>query len=318
MPEPGPLTRRGALTLGGASLAGLAVPRAAIARPGSARAALHHRRGSLPVGAIQDIVGAEGSVSAGVLDITIDRKDIGPVKGPLGVTFPPSFEINGDLTFQPLGGDLAFFNGDLALKAAELNPVIDAIHKGGLTFQAMHQHYFDLDPMVWFVHFRGLGKPRTLAHGVRGVLAATASPLPQKPPAKPTTPLDHGKLAKTLHGSSEIGEDGVITVSVSRSDRILIDDVQVSPEANISTNIEFLPLDAQATRAAAAPDFSMTASEVEPVCRRMRAAGFEIGCLYNQETDEHPQLYFAHMIAVGDPQHLAVEIRKGLDLTNAD
>lgn len=109
-----------------------------------------------------------------------------------------------------------------------------------------------------------------------------------------------------------------MTVSVSRSDRIVIGDVQVSPNANISTDIEFLPLDAKGTKVAAAPDFSMTASEVEPVCRHMRAAGFEIGCLYNQETAQHPQLYFAHMLAVGEPQHFAVAIRKGLDLTNAD
>lgn len=129
--------------------------------------------------------------------------------------------------------------------------------------------------------------------------------------------LDHGKLAKTLHGSGEIGDDGVVTITVPRGGRVIVGDVQVSPEANISTNIQFLPLDAKGTRAAAAPDFSMTAAEIEPVCRRMRAAGFEIGCLYNQETAEYPQLYFAHMIAVSDPQKLAVEIRKGLDLTDA-
>jgi hypothetical protein len=61
----------------------------------------------------------------------------------------------------------------------------------------------------------------------------------------------------------------------------------------------------------------MTATEVDPVCRTMRAAGFEIGCLYNQETGEHPQLYFAHMLATGAPQDLAVKIRKGLNLTQA-
>jgi hypothetical protein len=49
----------------------------------------------------------------------------------------------------------------------------------------------------------------------------------------------------------------------------------------------------------------------------MRAAGFEIGCLYNQETGEHPQLYFAHMIAKGDPQVLAARIRAALSLTHA-
>lgn len=172
------LTRRGALAIGGASLAGLTVPHAAMSHTATARGALHHRRGSLPVGAIQDIIGAEGSVSAGVLGISIDRKDVGSVKGPKGVTFLPSFQISGDLTFQPLGGDLAFFNGDLALKASELNPVIDVINKSALTFQAMHQHFFDLAPMVWFIHFRGVGKPRTLAHAVRKVLGATSTPLP--------------------------------------------------------------------------------------------------------------------------------------------
>jgi hypothetical protein len=267
---------------------------------------------------MQEIVGAEGSVSSGVLSIAIERHDIGSVRGPQGVVFPPSFEINGDLTFQPLGSHGAFFNGDLALRASELNAVIDAIHANGLTFQAMHQHYFDLDPMVWFIHFRGRGEPLALARRVRKVLAATATPLPQTMPADPTTPLDHGKLAKTLHGSSEISGAGVVTVTVNRSDRIVISGVQVSPEANISTNIQFLPLDATGSMAAAAPDFSMTTGEVEPVCRAMRRAGFEIGCLYNQETGEHPQLFFAHMFATGAPQDLAVKIRRALNLTRAD
>jgi hypothetical protein len=62
----------------------------------------------------------------------------------------------------------------------------------------------------------------------------------------------------------------------------------------------------------------MSAGEVDPVCRTMRAQGFEIGCLYNQETGEHPQLYFAHMIATGEPQRLARAIRRGLDHTHAD
>ena len=98
----------------------------------------------------------------------------------------------------------------------------------------------------------------------------------------------------------------------------MIDGVHVSPEANISTNIEFLPLDPHGTRVAAAPDFSMTSDEVMPVCATMRAAGFEIGCLYNQETSEHPQLFFAHMLAKGAPLELARAIRAGLDHTRAD
>ncbi|MCW2966350.1 MAG: hypothetical protein JWM71_122 [Solirubrobacteraceae bacterium] len=312
------LTRRRALMLGAGTAGAFLAPGTSLAAPRRAHTAVRKQHGTLPAKEIQKIVGAEGTVSSGVLGIGIDREDIGKVKGPQGVTFTPSFEISGDLTFQPLGSGRAFFNGDLALKASELNRVIDAILANNLVFQAMHQHYFGLDPMVWFVHFHGQGDPLELAEAVRNVLDATATPLPQKSPAHPKTPLDHARLAHILHGTSEIGSGGVVTVTVNRRGSIRIGDVEVSPEANISTNISFLPLNHAGTRAAAAPDFSMTATEVDGVCRTMRAEGFEIGCLYNQETYEHPQLYFAHMLNTGDPVALATAIRRGLDHTHAD
>jgi hypothetical protein len=316
--DAGQLTRRRILALSAGVAGGLLVSRGDRAMAARSHSKPLPRHGSLPGDQMQQIIGGEGAISGGILAIGIDRSDIGSVRGPQGVQFPSSFEISGDLTFQPLSRGDAFFNGDIALKASELNPVIDAILANGLVFQAMHQHYFDLDPLVWFIHFRGRAAPLSLARRVRKVLDATATPLPQKPPAHPTTPLDHAKLAKTLHGSSEIGADGVVTVTINRADRIVIDGVLVSPQANISTNVAFLPLDATGAKAAAAPDFSMTAGEVDPVCRAMRRAGFEIGCLYNQETSEHPQLYFAHMFATGDPQRLAVTIREALNHTNAE
>jgi len=132
----------------------------------------------------------------------------------------------------------------------------------------------------------------------------------------PVRGLLAGRVALTVFASPVLGMP--TGADRERSDRIVIDGVQVSPEANISTNIEFLPLDGAGTRLAAALEFSMTAAEVDPACRRMRAAGFEIGCLYNQETSEHPQLYFSHMLAVGEPQDLAFKIRKALNHTRSD
>lgn len=41
-----------------------------------------------------------------------------------------------------------------------------------------------------------------------------------------------------------------------------------------------------------------------------------VHCLYNQETDEHPQLYFSHQLKTGDPYELAREIRRALDHTD--
>jgi Domain of Unknown Function (DUF1259) len=137
-------------------------------------------------------------------------------------------------------------------------------------------------------------------------------------PANPTTPLDADRLGRILHGDAEVGEEGVVTVTVARTGRIVIDGIRVSPEANISNGIEFKPLNTSGTNAAVAPDFSMTAHEINRVVRVMRGRGWHVGCLYNQETDEHPQLYFSHMLKTGDPYALAAQVRTGLDQTHAD
>jgi hypothetical protein len=279
--------------------------------------AVRQQHGRLPAGKMQRILQAEGTVSKGVLSVEIEREDIGDVEGPLGVTFTPAFELNGTLTFQPLGDDYAFFNGDLALKPQECNPFIDAIIANGLVFQAFHQHYIETSPNVWFIHWRGEGAPLALAQAVKNVIDVTSTPFPQKPPAHPTTPLKPHRLAAILHGSAEVGAEGVVTVTVERTDRIVIDNVHASPEANIFTEVQFKPLGSGGSHAAVGPDFAMTADEVNPVVGLMRRQGWFQGCLYNQETDEHPQLYFDHMLKTGDAYALAAEIRRGLDLTRS-
>jgi uncharacterized protein DUF1259 len=313
-----PVSRRRALALGGGLTAGGLVT---AALPASATAAetasVKVQHGHLPVAKIQRILQAEGTVSNGVLAIDISRDDIGDVAGPLGVTFTPAFQINGTLTFQPLGDNHAFFNGDLALKPQECNPLIDAIIANGLTFQAFHQHYIETHPNVWFIHWRGEGDPLQLARAVKNVLKVTSTPFPQQPPANPTTPLDSDRLAAILHGSAEVGEEGVVTVSVERTDKIIIDGIRVSPEANIFTEVQFKPLSSSGSHAAVGPDFAMEASEITPVVHLMRRQGWFQGCLYNQETDEHPQLYFDHMLKVGDAYALAQEVRRGLNLTDS-
>ncbi|MGB9183793.1 MAG: DUF1259 domain-containing protein, partial [Solirubrobacteraceae bacterium] len=271
--------------------------------------------GKLPSKKIERILELEGRVSNGVLSIGVSRNDLGKVRGPLGVEFDGSFEIDGALTFQPLGDNLAFFNGDLPLKPKETQPFIDAISSNHLVLQAFHQHYIEMSPNVWFIHWRGVGAPLELAAAVRNVLRVTGTKLPQMMPSKPKSPLDAKRLSAILHGDAQIGDEGVVTVNVLRSDRIVIDGVRVSPEANISTNIEFKPLGGDA--AWAAPDFAMTGAEVMKVVPLMRRLGWFSGCLYNQETSEAPQLYFDHMLKRGNAYSLAAEIRQGLDLTRA-
>ena len=116
---------------------------------GAARAAVGARAGRLPVGDSERIVNAKESVSGGVLNIELEREDIGDVRGPLGVML-----------------------------------------RNGLGLLAFHQHLPDLDPPVWFMHFRGVGAPLDLARAAHATVRTTSTPLPQAPPAHPTTPLD--------------------------------------------------------------------------------------------------------------------------------
>lgn len=306
----------GGLTAGAVTAATLPVSAAARAKHAPHGARRQH--GRLPVDRMERILQAKGKLSKGVLGIDIERKDIGDVSGPMGVTFTPAFEINGTLTFEPLGDHYAFFNGDLALKPEECNPFIDAIIAHGLKFQAFHQHYIETMPNVWFIHWRGEGKPLRLAGAVKKVLDATSTPFPQMPPAHPTTPLDPKRLASILHGSAEVGDEGVVTVTVSRKNRIVIDDVDVSPESNIYTEVQIKPLSSTGSQAAVGADFGMLASEVMGVVARMRHQGWFQGCLYNQETNEHPQLFFDHMLKTGDAYMLAREVRRGLDRTDSE
>lgn len=272
---------------------------------------------SLPVSQIESILQASGMVSNGVLSISMSRTDLGTVKGPLGVPFEGPFQLNFDIYFQSLGRGKAILNGDVTLKPQEVNPFIDALIRNKLVFQALHQHFIEEDPQTWHIHFRGLGDPLDLARGLHAsIKTATSTPLPQKA-GSTNTPLNADRLGQILGGDASV-DDGVVSVEIPRKNRVRLGGVEINPFLNVATTVLVKPLNKNGSKAAVGPDFSMTADEIVPVTRLMRSLGWFDGCLYNQETDEEPQLYFSHMLKVGDPYALAREVRKALDLTNSE
>lgn len=282
--------------------------RARLAAP--ARLTAPARADALPVGDIQAIIRAQGTVSNGVLNIQIDRDDL-PNVTKNGVPVKPAFELNGNLCFQPAPGGV-MMNGDLAFKPGELNPAIDAMISHGLTWQAEHQHLFGLQPMVWFMHMRGHGPARQVAEACAAVLAATSTPLPQSLPANPGTPLKVGRLERIIGSSATVGSDGVVSFQIPHRFPIVLGGVPISPYLNVYSPIDFEPLGGD--DAVVVPDFGMLASQVNDVARVMRRQGWELDCLYNQETDEFPQLYFSHHWKTGNAYRLAAEVRRGLEM----
>jgi hypothetical protein len=262
---------------------------------------------------IEEILNAKGNVSDGVFHIDIDRKDMDSVTL-RGIPIKPSFQINGAIFFQSIGAERVMMNADLAVKPDELDRFIDRLLTHDVVFQAEHQHMFDFSPMVWFVHFRAEGDPRHIAEGVRDALDATSTPLPQKPAEHATTPLPAEEMGRILGAKPEVKEDGVVTFDIPRRERILLGGIEISPYLNVDTDVAFQPL--EGGRAAAVPDYSLLPSEIQRVVGQKLHEGWEIGCLYNQETAESPQLYFSHQFRTGDPLQLAREIRGALNLMN--
>jgi hypothetical protein len=133
-------------------------------------------------------------------------------------------------------------------------------------------------------------------------------------PSNPKTPLPAAELGRILGAKPNIGADGVVTFDIPRKEPIRLGGMTVNPYLNVMTSVAFQPYTGET--ASAAPDFGMLASEVDKVVRTMRSQGWDIGCLYNQETDEYPQLFFSHQFNLGDSIELAHEIRRGLNLMN--
>jgi hypothetical protein len=308
------MSRRRVLQLGG--VAGtMAAAGPLLGRGTSATAATspvtpswHHK-----VSQIESIIRAKGTVSSGVLNIEIDREDIPHVHKD-GVPVKPAFEINGNLCFQELSDGSIMFNGDLCFKPEELQPAIDAMISHGLAWQAEHQHLYGLDPMVWFMHMRGRGTARAVAKGCAAILAATSTPLPQAPPKHPSTPLDVKRLSKIIGAPGTVSNSGVVTFDLPQRGPIMLGGVRISPFLNVYTPVAFQPLGGD--QAVVVPDFGLQAHQVNNLAKTMRGMGWQLDCLYNQETDEHPQLYFSHHFKVGNAYELAKEVRKGLEQTS--
>lgn len=183
-------------------------------------------------------------LSNGVLNIQVDRDDVKNVQNSAGYPIKPSFQVNGNLVFQSTGdgdhdGDdhsgTAILNGDLPFLPPELQPAIDQMLRHGIVFQAMHQHFYDWNPMIWY---------------------------------------------------------------------------RINPYLNVATTVAFEPLPG---KTAGAVDFGMVSDETQAVTAVMRAQDWQVGCLYNQETAESPQLFWAHQFKAGDAYALAREVRRGLD-----
>jgi len=118
---------------------------------------------------IEDILGAKGAMSGGVLHVNVPRPDIHVTM--MGTAMPGAMGMSTALNFQ-LEGKKAAINGDFMLLGPEVNPVIKALRAHGIEIAALHNHMLDEEPRLFFMHFWAYGDAVTMAKGLKAALEA--------------------------------------------------------------------------------------------------------------------------------------------------
>jgi hypothetical protein len=227
-----------------------------------------------------------------------------------GVAIQPALALGSWLAFQPMGKQ-AMVMGDLVLTHDEVNPVMTELLRGGVQVTALHNHLLRSAPATMYLHVEAHGDPWTLAVALKSALAKSRTPLSAPPQGDPQPlGLDTAGLDRLIgrHGKAN---GGVYQFSIPRPDAPTSNGMPVPATMGTATAINFQAADAGS--AAATGDFVLTAEQVDPVIRALRAANIEVTALHNHMLDDQPRLFFMHFWGHGDATKLGSGIRAALD-----
>ena len=232
-----------------------------------------------------------------------------------GVVIKPALALGGWIAFKPAHGGVMVM-GDLVLLETEINPVMAKLIESGVEITAVHNHLLRASPATFYMHVGGHGDPVKMAAAIRTALAESKTPM--QPPATASPPpavdLDTSQLDQII-GAKGQANGGVYQFGVPRQDPINEDGMQISPVGpmGLATAINFQPTGGG--RAAITGDFVLTADEVNPVIKALRANSIEVTAVHSHMLTEQPRLYFLHFWANDDSLKLARGVRAALDKT---
>lgn len=232
-----------------------------------------------------------------------------------GVVIKPALALGGWIAFKPAHGGVMVM-GDLVLLETEINPVMAKLIESGVEITAVHNHLLRASPATFYMHVGGHGDPVKMAAAIRTALAESKTPM--QPPATASPPpavdLDTSQLDQII-GAKGQANGGIYQFGVPRQDPINEDGMQISPVGpmGLATAINFQPTGGG--RAAITGDFVLTADEVNPVIKALRANSIEVTAVHSHMLTEQPRLYFLHFWANDDSLKLARGVRAALDKT---
>jgi hypothetical protein len=268
-------------------------------------------------------LGKQGTeMPGGVYRVGLPRTDLKVLLD--GVEIKPALALGSWLAFKPMGNEVMVM-GDLVLTEDEINPVLTRLEQGGVEITALHNHLLRSAPATMYMHVHGHGDPTKLATTLREALGASKTPFgaetaavsPQAATQAATTAsteqkldLDTAAIDQTLGRKGKVN-GGVYQVSVPRAEAVRDSGMEMPEAMGLAIAINFQPTGSG--KAAITGDFVLTADEVNPVLRTLRAKGIEVTALHNHMLDDEPRLFFMHFWANDDAQKLANALAAALE-----
>ena len=122
--------------------------------------------GEVAAAPIEKLLGVKAEAQDGLVKVTIGR-DVTMH----GVKVGKSMGVTTWAAFSGSDG-LAAIDGDFAMTAAEVQPVLHALRKADFHIVALHNHMIGEGPAIYFTHFWGKGPAERLAEGFKAALDA--------------------------------------------------------------------------------------------------------------------------------------------------
>lgn len=265
---------------------------------------------------IEQITGMKGTMNRqeGVFKVSAPRKDVAVTAE--GWKMPPFMGLTSWAAFEAGTKQEAMVMGDIVLFQDEVNPVMSAALEHGLEVTALHNHFFFDEPKVYFMHIGGDGDTATLATGVKAVFDAikqfrsahpqigrqfVGEPLPEK------SSISAGPL-NSVFGAKGLAQDGMVKFVFGRE--VTMDcGCKAGKEMGVNTWAAFA---GSADNAIVDGDFVVTAEELQPALKSLRADGINIVAIHSHMTEDTPHVLFFHYWGRGKAADLAASLKKAL------
>jgi len=244
----------------------------------------------LNTSAIDAALGRSGQMLPGdVYKVGFPRKDLHVVVA--GVDIKPGLALGSYAVFKQYGRSTMMM-GDLVLLASEVEPAMKSLEGSGVQITALHNHLLGASPMVFYMHYEGMGDASQLATSLKLALQSSATPVAPPGPAASPQPVWFEAPVEQVLGHQGKVTGGVLSVSVPRA----VDETSggMTIPAAVGTAEAMNFQDAGNGKVATSGDFSLTADEVAPVIRALRDHDVDVEALHMHMLDDNPRLFYLH------------------------